>query len=145
VDDDGTLNKKARCDSHVTGGWLQLTSSITIFPNSGFAGFTTKTRWQVAACVQPLEIKWKQRFHTTQSFPASWHHFTTVQPNNWAVMTLYAGTASTDYLCWGGACWTTRDFRIAIDQEPGDGRFRAASGWVAMQGKATSPQCNLAL
>lgn len=145
TDNDGTLNKKARCDSHVTGGWLQLTSSLSIFPNSGFAGFTTKTRWQVAACVQPLEIKWKQRFHTTQSFPANWYHFTNVQPNNWAVMTLYAGTASTDYLCTGGNCWTTRDFRVAIDQEPGDGRFRAANGWVAMQGKATSQQCNLAL
>lgn len=145
TDNDGTLNKKARCDSHITGGWLQLTSSISIFPNSGFAGFTTKTRWQVAACVQPLEIKWKQRFHTTQSFPADWYHFTNVQPNNWAVMTLYAGTASKDYLCTGGDCWTTRDFRVAIDQQPGDGRFRAASGWAAMQGKATSNQCNLAL
>ncbi|WP_144407635.1 hypothetical protein [Gynuella sunshinyii] len=145
TDNDGTLNKKARCDSHVTGGWLQLTSSLSIFPTSGFAGFTTKTRWQVAACVQPLEIKWKQRFHTTQSFPANWYHFANLQPNNWAVMTLYAGTASTDYLCTGGNCWTTRDFRVAIDQEPGDGRFRAANGWAAMQGKATSEECNLGL
>lgn len=143
TDSDGSLNKRARCDAHITGGWLQLTSSLSIFPTSAFAGFTTKTRWQVAACVQPLKIKWKQRFHTTEGMPDSWFHFADVQPNHWAVMTLYSGTASTDYLCSGGDCWTTRDFRVAIDQGSGDGRFRAASGWVAMQGKETSSQCNL--
>lgn len=136
--------KKARCDSHVTGGWLQLTGSLSIFQDSCYTKGTTKTRWQVAACVQPLEIKWKKR-SIPGSFPGSWNHFTNLTPNQWATMTLYAGTASSGYLCSGGGCWQNRDYRIAVDQDPGGGRFRVANGWATMQGKASSASCTLDL
>ena len=136
--------KKARCDSHVTGGWLQLTGSLSIFQDSCYTTGTTKTRWQVAACVQPLEIKWKKRA-IPGSFPGSWNHFTNVSPNQWVTMTLYAGTASSGYLCSGGGCWQNKDYRIAVDQDPGGGRFRVANGWATMQGKASSSSCTLDL
>jgi hypothetical protein len=137
--------RKAICDSHVTGGWLQRTSSLTIFPDGCFTKFTTKTRWQVAACVQPLVIKWKQRLNSSDSWPSGWNHFTTVNPNYWASMALYAGTGNGGHGCVGSNCWQVRDFRVAIDQQSGDGRFRAANGWAAMQGISTSSQCTLAL
>lgn len=136
--------KVFRCDSHVTGGWLQLTGSLSIFPQGCTTTKTTKTRWQVAACVQPLVLKWKSR-SIPGSFPSTWNFFANVTPGNWTTMTLYAGTASSGYLCTSGPCWQTRDFRVAVDQDPGNGRFRVANGWATMQGKSTSSSCDLDL